>query len=290
MSPPPSRRTFLRRALAGGAALALGGVGVGVAQAHALQVNTHAARLPGLTRALRVALLTDLHYGPYVHAGQVRGWVEAALQARPDLLLVLGDFVDADLASSPTPLLAELARLRAPLGVWGVWGNHDYASFGQRARRFVNPQRANWMAVREEFRADLARAGVRVLRNEAVRVRDDLTLAGLDDLRTGAPDLAAALGAARPGGTLLMSHNPDVLPDVPAWVGLTVSGHTHGGQVRFPVVGAPVVPSAFGQRFAQGFVTGDLGARGFVSRGLGVSGVPVRNLCPPEVVVLDCTG
>ncbi|WP_370657292.1 hypothetical protein [Deinococcus sp. KNUC1210] len=94
-----------------------------------------------------------------------------------------------------------------------------------------------------------------------------------------------------------MSHNPDylmALPSTSQWRsdGLVVSGHTHGGQVRLPLVGALKVPSQYGQRFAQGWVQGDPaddrpGARGFVSRGLGVSGLPFRNLCPPEVVLLE---
>ncbi len=285
-----SRREFLTRAALGTAGVgALLGGGV-VAQAYGLEVARHTLPMAGLRAPVRVAVLSDLHYGPWIRARSVAHWVDATLRARPDLILLPGDFVDVDLSVRPDALLTQLARLRAPLGVFGSWGNHDYGSFGLFSRRFARTRaRADWQGVRAQFTAWLAEADVRVLNNTSTRVRDDLALAAVDDLWYGAPDLARALAGLSGTPTLLMSHNPDLLPEVPDWVDLTVSGHTHGGQVRFPLLGAPVVPSRFGQRFAQGFVTGDLGARGFVSRGLGVSGLPVRNLCPPEVVLLDLT-
>lgn len=83
---------------------------------------------------------------------------------------------------------------------------------------------------------------------------------------------------------MLLTHNPDLLPRVPASVGLTLCGHTHGGQVRLPLLGAVTVPSRYGTRFLEGWVWGG-GARGFVSRGLGVTGLPVRNLCPAQLHV-----
>ncbi|MDL2344246.1 metallophosphoesterase, partial [Deinococcus sp. MIMF12] len=98
---------------------------------------------------------------------------------------------------------------------------------------------------------------------------------------------AALAGAGEGQASVLLSHNPDLLPDLPRRVGLVLSGHTHGGQIRLPVVGAPVVPSRYGQRYAMGWVQGAHGTPGYVSRGLGVSGVPLRNLCPPEVTLLS---
>ena len=288
---PLTRRQFLGRAALGlGALGALTGGGL-VGQAYAFQVSRPRATLAGLRAPLRVAVLADLHYGPWIAAGQLARWVDATLSARPDLILLPGDFVDLNLSLRPDALLAQLARPRAPLGVWGSWGNHDYGSFGLYASRLTRaPARADWPQVRAQFTAWLAQAGVHILTNRSVRLRPDLALAAVDDLWWGEPDLERALSGLQGTPTLLMSHNPDLLPQVPGWVGLTVSGHTHGGQVRLPLLGAPVVPSRFGQRFAQGFVTGDLGARGFVSRGLGVSGLPVRNLCPPEVVILELEG
>ncbi|KEF33947.1 metallophosphoesterase [Deinococcus sp. RL] len=286
-SPPdPGRRRFLRGLL--GSTLALGTLGgVGVAQAYDFGTVREEAALPGLRSPLRVAFLTDLHYGLYIFGRQVRGWVDTANAARPDLVLLGGDFLDVRPSADPAPLLTELARLRAPLGVYAVWGNHDYGSFGAYDRGVLGQGVPGWAARREKVAAAFARAGITVLRNEGRAVRDDLWVGGVDDLWRGEPDVAAALAGAGEGqATLLLSHNPDVLPDLPRRVGLVLSGHTHGGQIRLPLLGAPVVPSKYGQRYAMGWVPGAHGTPGYVSRGLGVSGLPLRNLCPPEVTLL----
>ncbi|MGY2894548.1 metallophosphoesterase [Deinococcus sp. UYEF24] len=300
MSSHLTRRELLARTLGWGAGLGVVGAGTGAAQAYApAQLNRVRAVLPGLKTPVTVALLTDLHYGPYIRERQLAGWIDLALGARPDLILVLGDFCDVRLSDGlPSPLLRQLARLQAPLGVFGVWGNHDYDSFGRTAQRFTGPVRADWAQTRAAFQSALETGGLKVLTNRGVAVRPDLWLGGIDDLSSGKPDVQAALQLAPEGAAhLLMCHEPDSLMTLaaePAWRpdGLAVSGHTHGGQIRLPGVGALMVPSAYGQRFVQGWVQGDPagqrpGARGYVSRGLGLSGVPFRNLCPSEVVLLE---
>ena len=295
-----TRRQLLGRGLLGwGAGLGLTGSAVGAAQGYApAALSRVAARLPGLQRPVSVAVLTDLHYGPYIREWQVAGWVDLTLSAQPDLILVLGDFCDVKLGSAlPAPLLGQLARLQARLGVYGVWGNHDYGSFGRYERRVIGEIRSDWMDVRAAFQQALAVGGLNILTNAGLAVRPDLWLGGVDDLSWGQPDAGAALrDAPTEAAQLLMVHEPDDLMGlaaVPEWRpdGLAVCGHTHGGQIRLPLIGAPVVPSSYGQRFAQGWVRGEAvggrpGALGYVSRGLGLSGVPFRNMCPPEVVLL----
>ncbi|MPY67571.1 metallophosphoesterase [Deinococcus sp. SDU3-2] len=284
--PDPGRRRFLRGLLGGGLALGTLG-GMGVAQAYDFGTVRGEAVLPGLRSPLRVAFLTDLHYGLYIFERQIRAWVDTANAARPDLMLLGGDFLDVRSDVDPAPLLTELARLRAPLGVYAVWGNHDYGSFGAYDRGVLGQGIPRWAERREEVAAAFAASGITVLRNAGRAVRDDLWVGGVDDLWRGEPDVAAALaGAGEDQASLLLSHNPDLLPDLPRRVGLVLSGHTHGGQIRLPIVGAPVVPSRYGQRYAMGWVQGAHGTPGYVSRGLGVSGLPLRNLCPPEVTLL----
>ncbi|THF86212.1 metallophosphoesterase [Deinococcus sp. KSM4-11] len=282
-------RRRLLRALAGGGAALMATGGAGVAQAHTLEVTAHTRPLRGLRSALRVAFLSDLHYGLYVGGGQIRRWVDAALAARPDLILLGGDYIDQRLRTSPRPLIRELARLKAPLGVYGVWGNHDYGSFGKFASPYYGPAQADWAARRAQLAQDLGAEGITILRDQGVAVRSDLYIGGVDDLWNGTPDARTALAGAGHLATILLSHNPDVLPDLPVAAGLVLSGHTHGGQVRLPLIGAPVVPSAFGQRYAMGWVQGAHGTPAYVSRGLGTSGIPFRNLCPPELTVLTLT-
>ncbi|CAM4317031.1 metallophosphoesterase [Deinococcus marmoris] len=287
--PHLTRRRVLRGLAGTGLGVAALG-GMGAAQAYQFGVTRHTRALPGLTRPLRVAFLTDLHFGLFIYGGSVRAWVDAANAARPDLILLGGDQMDYRADEAPTALLSELQRLNAPLGVYGVWGNHDYGSFGKYYSPHYGPRRDDWLQRREALRAAYAEVGVTILRNEGRSVREDVYLAGVDDLWEGEMDLDAALaGKPSAGGTLLVSHNPDLLPDLPPGLGLVLSGHTHGGQIRLPLIGAPVVPSRYGQRYAMGWVTGAHGTPAYVSRGLGLSGVPLRNLCEPEIAVFTLT-
>ena len=242
-------------------------------EVYRFRVDAIRAPLAGLRAPLHVAWLCDLHYGPFIRAGSVAAWVDATLELRPDAVLLGGDLVDVRSEEDITPLLEQLARLHAPLGVFAIWGNHDVLRF-----RHTRPT----------LEESLGRAGITVLRNASVALRHDLHLMGLDDLRTGRPDLEVTL-ANRPSGvgTLLLSHNPDVLPNVPTSVGLTLAGHTHGGQIRLPGIGPLVTSSRYGRRFAHGWVNGP--ARGYVSRGLGVSQLPLRLNCPAELTSLLLT-
>ena len=251
---------------------ALGAVAAGasVGAAYRFDVTRYAATLKGLRRPLRVALMADLHYGPFIRAGSVAAWVDAVAREQPDLIVLDGDLVDEDVGRGTPALLGELGRLEAPLGVYAVWGNHDHRRVSDLGR----------------FATLLLGAGVEVLVNRGVRVRDDLFLTGIDDFRTGRPDLEAALADRPPGvATVLLSHNPDVLPTVPIDVGLTLSGHTHGGQVCIPGIGPIVTSSYYGRRFAHGWV--EAPARGYVTRGLGVTLLPLRVACPAELTLLD---
>lgn len=261
-----TRRHFLK--LAGGVALGLVGGRLAL-NAYRFEVSRHTLLLP-LSAPVKVVQLSDLHFGPFLRQGSVSAWVEAAKLERPDLILITGDFVDRFTEEDITPLADTLSQLSAPLGVWGVWGNHDHFRF-----RPITP-----------LLRLLQEAGVNILNNRGVALREDLYLAGIDDFRTGYPDLAAAL-RERPAGAvcLLMSHNPDLLPQVPTEVDLVLCGHTHGGQVNLPYFGAPITSSRYGQRFRAGWV--EAPARAYVSRGLGVSMVPLRLNCPPELAVFE---
>ena len=262
-----------RRFLTGAVTLAVGLVaGRAVADTYTFETLRTTRRLPRLRTPLRVAFLADLHHGIYIRSDSVARWVDAANADAPDLILLGGDLVDRTPGGHIDDLMRELARLRAPLGVYATWGNHDHARFsGTRG-----------------FEETLRSAGVDMLRNRGLSVRDDLFVAGLDDYRTGRPDIPAAL-RERPAdrACLLVSHNPDALPHVPVDVDLTLCGHTHGGQIRIPGIGAIVTSSRYGRRFVEGWVDGP--ALGYVSRGLGFSLIPLRVDCPAELTILDVT-
>ncbi|HET8821506.1 MAG TPA: metallophosphoesterase [Thermoleophilaceae bacterium] len=231
-------------------------------------------RWPEHLDSLRVAVIADLHTGaPHVSLAKVSRVVQRVNAEGPDLVALLGDYVDTRVAGAtpvaPVAVAAALGGLRAPLGVAAVLGNHDWAEGGR------------------EIASALSGAGIAVLENGAVSAGRGLWVAGVADAGVRDPDLDAAL-AAPPADApvVLLSHNPDIFKRVPERVSLTLSGHTHGAQVDLPVVRHRLTPSRFGARYAGG-VFEERDRVLFVSRGIGTSRLPVRFLAPPEVALLE---
>jgi len=225
---------------------------------------------------LRIAVLAGLHVGsPWNGPDKLDRVIALTQQAHPDLILLAGDFVIHGVRGGtftpPESIAAALGQLEAPLGVWAVLGNHD------------------WWLDAPRVRAALEAVGIPVLDDTAIAVSSracDFWLAGISDYWEGRPDVPGVLARITDEAPVLaFTHNPDVFPDVPARVSLTIAGHTHGGQVYIPFLGRPVVPSRYGERYAIGHVV-EGGRHLFVSPGLGTSIIPVRFLVPPEVSVL----
>jgi predicted MPP superfamily phosphohydrolase len=232
--------------------------------------------LPGVgERPWRVALLADLHLGSQSRDIERLGRIVAQTNAlAPDLVLLLGDYVNmmpffGD-RIPPERIAAVLAGLTPPAGTFAVLGNHD------------------WRYGREAVSNALEGAGASVIDNRiaaAQRAGETLMLLGLEDDRRGEPDVAlfAQLPAGRPA--LVVTHDPGLFHDAP-WGSVMVAGHMHGGQIRWPALPAPVVPSGRApRRWANGHIRengGDL----IVSAGLGVSGLPLRVGIPPEIVIV----
>ena len=265
----------LRSLVGGGAALAAAAY-VGWVEPRRLVTVRETLELPHWPPSLdglRLGLLSDIHAGaPHVGTAAIARAVARLNAEAPDVMLLLGDFIDAHVLWGgrvrPDEIARELAALRAPLGIFAVLGNHDWKQAGHEM----------WRALED--------AGIEVLENRA-SAAGDLYVAGLADLRLRRPDLPSALaGVPADAPVVLMAHDPDVFPFVPERVALTVSGHLHGGQVAIPVLRRPAIPSRYGERYARGHVVED-GRHLYVSSGLGTSGLPLRLLAPPEVVVLE---
>jgi predicted MPP superfamily phosphohydrolase len=225
---------------------------------------------------LTVGVVSDLHAGaPHVDERKVERVAARLARAQPDLVALLGDYVDPEVAFAqpvePRAVAERLAALPAPLGRFAVLGNHDWGEDGPR--------------IVEALRA----AGIRVLENEAAAVEargERLWIVGLADPSWRDPDVEAAFADVPDGEPILvLSHDPDLFPDIPDRAALTLSGHTHGGQVDLPGVRAKVIPSRFGDRYAGGHVVED-GRHLHVSRGVGTSRFPIRFRSPPEVLLL----
>jgi predicted MPP superfamily phosphohydrolase len=244
-----------------------------------LRNDTTTLSLPGWpdgSGELTIALIADLHIGsPHNNLDRLDRVVKITNDARPDLILLAGDFVINGVRGGrfvpPEPIAERLAGLFAPLGVYAVLGNHDWWFDGPRVR------------------AALEHNGIRVLVDEAIKLESGgrgFWLAGVGDLWETSHDMAAALDQVSDADpVLLVTHNPDLFSEVPDRVALTLAGHTHGGQVRIPGIGRPIVPSRFGDRYAAGHVV-EGGRHLFVTPGVGTSMLPVRLLVPPEVSVL----
>jgi predicted MPP superfamily phosphohydrolase len=282
-----SRRQFLGHAVkcAGGTALA--GLGYTlVIEPRWFGVTHRVIPLGGLPPALdglRAVQLTDLHHGPWTGRAHIRQVVDAVNDLRPDLVLLTGDYVEQSRAYI-RPVAEELERLQPRIAAVAVLGNHDWDEDGPLTQRELGS--------RGIVLLDNARRILTPQRRLVREAGEGLVLAGVGDLWRDRQDYAQALGGLPPQlPRLLLSHNPDAAEE-PALVrsghrvDLMLSGHTHGGQLRFPLLGAPVVPSRYGQKYVQGLVQGPV-CPVLVCRGVGVSGLPLRLGAFPEIALLE---
>jgi len=229
------------------------------------------ASLPAAFDGYRIVQLSDLHCGPFASGRRVEGWVAAANRLEADLVAVTGDLIAS--GSTFVPVVARaLGALRGRDGVFACMGNHDYFTEG------------------ESMATALSDNGLAVLRNRGVAIErggERLYLAGVDDTWTGRDDLDETL-AGRPAGTptVLLAHDPALFPDAVArGVELTLSGHTHGGQIGVPFFARRWNLARVMTRFSSGFYR-DGRSTLYVNHGLGTTGVPIRWLVAPEIAVL----
>lgn len=226
------------------------------------------AELDGLT----IAFVTDTHIGPHIAATDLEPVIEHLGSIKPDILLLGGDYISESPRFMADAAIAVGKMVKtARFGSFGVLGNHDLANIRER---MVDPLRA---------------VGVHVLENEAVRVatdRGDIWIAGVDDAMLGKPDLARTFsGIPADAATILLWHEPDLAAFAARYTPmLQLSGHTHGGQVRLPRIGAVALPK-FGRRYVGGrYLVGAMPL--YVSNGIGMYRPPVRLNCPPELTVI----
>ncbi|MEQ8696954.1 MAG: metallophosphoesterase [Bauldia litoralis] len=290
-----SRRSFLK--LTGLTALAgvgLSSYALAIEPRFRLEVTRYQLTPPGWPagrRPARIAAIADPHIcDPWMPISRLEEIVAVTNGLQPDIIVLLGDFIGSmsRFGTSAVPIAdwaRVLGRLRAPLGVRSILGNHDW-----------------WTDV-DGIRAGLVENGIPVMENavELIPATDgsEFWLAGLGDQLArqvghsrfvGVDDLPGTLAQVtddRP--VVLLAHEPDIFTQVPARVSLTLSGHTHGGQVNLPFLGRPVVPSAYGDRFAYGHIVEE-GRHLIVSGGLGCSKMPIRFRVPPEIVLVELGG
>lgn len=229
--------------------------------------------LPGMaddTEPVIAAMLSDIHVaGPDMPPERLARIVAQVNALEPDIVLVAGDLVSEKRTAthiySAKEVVAPLGELDAPLGVVVVPGNHDHWF--------------DWPGLRSELESH----GIRILQNEAAQV-GPLAIGGVDDAFTRRDDLPLVVDAMRElgGGQLILTHSPDIAPQVPPEMSLLLAGHTHCGQIRLPLIGAPATMSNYGDRFACG-LTRERDLTIVTSAGLGTSLLPIRFGTRPEI-------
>lgn len=287
------RRAFLANSTLGSVA-AVSVVSPGYAtlvEPWGIKVREYDILIEGLDASLdglRIVQVSDTHLGPRIPESFVVGAYAKAVELRPDLVVLTGDHVhDGTKENQRAAELCEPLVKACPMGVIGVLGNHD------------------WWGDGPQLSAMLSGVGVRMIDNDRVwldaKTREivdgdpgggALAFVGIGDLTDGVVDVDRAFeGVRAETARIVLAHNPDTA-EIHALssagsprVDLMVSGHTHGGQVKIPFLGTPIVPSLYGQKYAGGLVDGPA-FRVLVSRGVGMSMLPVRVGVPPEMSVI----
>ena len=227
--------------------------------------------LPASFNGTKIVFVSDIHHGPFFSRARVADMVERINKLHPDLVVLGGDYVHRS-SIYLLPFFDELRKLQAPLGIFAVLGNHEH-----------------WSDVRLT-RELMARNGINSCDNKSSWVkRGDgrIKVGGVGDWWEGRQNLAATTEDVKESDfCILVSHNPDYLEEIPtALVDLTLSGHTHGGQVTLFGLWAPQVPSLYKQKYRYGMVTSGK-MKSYITSGVGTITPPVRFFCRPEIVLI----
>ena len=220
---------------------------------------------------VKIVFASDFHIKPY---GQKRleKVVETIYAQNPDVVVSTGDFVCGHTEHStmhPEKIAEGLSKVKSKHGFYTTLGNHD----GWYDRWYIKEL--------------LEKQNIKVLNNKNVKIQingKEIYIAGVEDMMTAFPNVEDALKGTK-SPTILLTHTPDVFPDVPNNVNLTLAGHTHGGQIRIPIIGPIFTASNYGNKYAISLVE-ENDKKLITTRGIGVSILPFRFNCPPEVVVI----
>jgi uncharacterized protein len=277
-----TRRRFLKIAAAAGA-LAIGADATVLEPNHPrlVRVDISLARLPQEFDGFTIIQLSDFHFDPHFSIIPIRKSVQITNALKPDLIVLTGDFVSAPAIESALrnkraalqadPCSEVLKDLRAPHGVWAVLGNHDAFSDPVHVTQAINA------------------AGIEVLANTSIPIERNgrrIWLAGVTDVLARHADLDAALkGISADDPVVLLAHEPDFADHTAKYpVDLQLSGHSHGGQIRLPLIGAVYLPK-LGRKYPIGLRTIDRLSL-YTNVGIGTLYVPVRWNCAPEVTLI----
>ena len=227
--------------------------------------------LPEKFEGFRITQLTDVHHSRIVGLAEVQRVVDLANATKPDLIVLTGDYTTS-YRRYIEPCAEVLGQLKAPEGVWAILGNHDH---------YTDPELTTRALLKQHI-AVMNNANT-TLRRDA----DEIQLIGIDDWSWNANDWRHAFyGVNEKSPSIMLSHQPSVL-DLPETrsTSLIISGHTHGGQIKLPFIGAPAHYATMDLKYANGLFRREE-TQLYVSRGTGVIGLPIRFGVRPEIAVL----
>ena len=273
-----TRRAWIRTIIYSGLGIA-GGVGyISSKRLEVVYSDVPLAGLPKRLDGLKIGVMADFHAGAFTTREDILQAISIINNEKPDLIALLGDYVDGAYSHSPknvekgSYVFDTLQRLKAPLGIYAVLGNHDHWTDASLVRK------------------KLSKLPLVTLTNQGISLGNGLALAGVDDFWEGPSDPFKAIRNISPESVIIMlSHNPDVNLQLKGdeRVKLVMSGHTHGGQIRIPIINRALwVPCSRKYRGPSGLIR-ETGHRWtFITKGVGTFFVPVRLACPPDIGIL----
>jgi predicted MPP superfamily phosphohydrolase len=270
-----TRRNFLKRTFWFGSLGLLASYPVFI-ERYIILTNFYRIAVPNLPRefsGFRIVQLSDLHYGFLVPLGLIQYVITRANLLKPDIIVCTGDYVhERNSVMQIDSVWPVLSQLEAASGVYSVLGNHDHWADTERSDYWLK-------RTRQDLRHNIVR-----IEREGQRI----WLAGAGDLWEDHRNLDNLFGNVPDADCrILLAHNPDTV-DTPysSRIDLTISGHTHGGQVVIPFIGPPVLPVR-NKNYSSGLKQSIRGSKVFISKGIGWTIYPVRFNCLPEIAVLE---
>lgn len=233
-------------------------------------ITIHSKDIPNSFDGKKIVFIADIHHGPYFSVERVTKLVIQINELQPDIILLGGDYVHRD-PKYIQQLFGEFAKLKATIGIYAVMGNHDHWENAELSKEMM------------------LQSGIQLCDNKSYWIRngnDSIKIGGVGDFWEDVQYIDRTIfDVQKSNFCILLSHNPDYLENLNTnYVDLTLSGHSHGGQMTFFGLWAPVLPSKFGQKYRYGLIqNGEM--QSYVTSGIGTITPPLRFFCRPEIVL-----
>ncbi|PLT28008.1 metallophosphoesterase [Peribacillus deserti] len=276
-----TRRSFIKSSL--GALLSLAGTSIGgkyyaeQVEPRWLEVNSFTIAhklIPKGFNSTKIVQFSDTHLGFQFQLEDLKSIILKINRLQPDIIFFTGDLMDAPHEYTRSgEIIPILRELKAPLGKFCVYGNHDHGGNGT-----------------DLYKSIMEKSGFTLLKNESKEIKllnkERICISGIDEPMLGRPNVRRALAGTRDTYQIMLSHAPDLADDIFNYeVHLQLSGHSHGGQVQIPFYGTLVTPP-FAEKYPEGFYTIN-NQKLYVNRGLGTTRLPYRFLSRPEITIFE---